>query len=227
MPLKAPPAPIAPVYNWTGFYGGLNAGGSWGQASNSYTFVTAAGVPLPIATDTSHPNGFIGGGQLGYNWQVNSWVLGLETDLQGSTQRGSASAVGAACGVCTVSATDKVTWLGTTRGRIGVTSGSWLAYVTGGVAYAGVQSNGMQPVIGIPVVPTTGGSTTRTGWTLGGGVEAPISGKWTWKIEYLYVNLGTANFAVPIPVPPFVPGNITQTMHVTDNIVRAGVNLHF
>jgi len=233
MPTKAPAYAPAPVYNWTGFYGGLNAGGSWGQATNSYNFVTAAGVVGAITNDSSNPNGFIGGGQLGYNWQVNSWVFGLETDIQGSTQSGSSTGAGVltTCGAgCSVSATDKVTWFGTTRGRIGFASGSWLAYATGGLAYGGVKSNGAEsaPVISTTVFPITGGSTTRTGWTLGAGVEAAITGKWTWKIEYLFMDLGTTNFAVPIPPgTPFAAGNITQSMHVTDSIVRAGVNYRF
>ena len=226
--LKAPCC-ATPVYNWTGFYGGLNAGASWGQAGNTFNFVPTGVAPAFIASDSSHPAGFIGGGQLGYNWQVNTVVLGLETDVQGSTQRASATAPGLAttCAGCSVSETDKLTWFGTTRGRIGLASDGWLPYVTGGVAYAGVQSNGTQPVPGISVVPTLGGSTVRTGWTVGGGLEAALSGRWTWKVEYLYMNLGTANFTTSSPTPPFAPGSFTQSMSVTDSIVRGGVNLRY
>jgi outer membrane immunogenic protein len=66
MAVKAPPLPPVAAYSWTGFYGGLNAGGGWGGATNSYNFVTPAGFVTPIANDSSHPSGFIGGGQLGY-----------------------------------------------------------------------------------------------------------------------------------------------------------------
>lgn len=229
IPVKAPPPAPVPVYNWTGFYAGLNIGGGWGQASNNFNFAPATGGVFPIATDSSHPDGVIGGGQFGYNWQTGSMVLGIETDIQGSGQRGSATAPGAVATCapgCTISETDKLTWFGTTRGRIGAASGGWLAYVTGGAAYGGLKSTGVELVALGGQVPFSN-STTRAGWTIGGGVEAALIGNWTWKVEYLYMDLGTANFATPVPVPPFLAGNDTQAMHFTDSIVRGGLNLRF
>jgi len=229
MAVKAPPPASVPAYNWTGFYAGLNIGGSWGQANNTFNFVPAVGATFPIATDSSHPDGVIGGGQLGYNWQTGRMVLGIETDIQGSGQQGSGSAAGAVgtCGVgCSISETDKLTWFGTTRGRIGVASGGWLAYVTGGAAYGGLQSSGAELLAAGPVVVAFSNSTTRIGWTIGGGVEASLIGNWSWKVEYLYMDLGTANFATPDP-PTLTAGNVTQALHFTESIVRGGVNLRF
>ena len=194
MPAKAP-AYVAPmIYNWSGLYAGINGGGAWGHSS----------VSGPLATNGNFRNsgGFIGG-TLGYNYQINQAVLGLETDLDWSNVKGSATcAVGVSCEV-------KNNWLGTVRGRVGYAlgaSGTILPYLTGGLAYGGVKTS------------ATGlGSTTSTkaGWTLGGGVEAAVSGPWTAKLEYLYVDL--QNTGAPAG----------STSHFRTNEVRGGLNYRF
>src|SRR5450432_182127 len=134
-------APIMdPPYNWTGAYVGLNAGYSWGNQSNTLT--TAAGATVLANSNSNSLNGFIGGGQVGYNWQVNQWVLGLEADFQGSAQTGSGTFFIPTSGVILVvpstsfSYTDNLDWFGTVRGRLGwAQQGRWLPYVTGGWAY--------------------------------------------------------------------------------------------
>lgn len=228
MAVKAPPPAPVPVYNWTGFYAGLNIGGGWGR-TNDPVFFVGGGVVNAQGTPSSHPDGVIGGAQLGYNWQTGSVVLGVETDIQGSGQSGSATAPGvvANCGAgCSIPETDKLTWFGTTRGRIGAASGGWLAYVTGGAAYGGVKSSGVELAPAFAAVEPFSGSTTRAGWTVGAGVEASLTGNWTWKVEYLYMDLGTANFATA-SVPPALAGNFTQALRFTDSLVRGGVNLRF
>lgn len=224
---KAPP----PVYSWAGFYLGVNIGGSWGRATDRAEFTPAAGAAALIARDTTHPNGVIGGGQLGYNWQTGPVVFGIETDIQGSGQRGTATVGGvtATCGVpCSVTETDGVTWFGTTRGRLGYSWGEWMAYVTGGAAYAGINTIGTENFVGgvVPLLALTNGTTTRAGWTVGGGVEGRLTGAWSWKIEYLHMDFGTANFAFAEP-PPLAPGTVAQSIRVTDDVVRVGVNYHF
>src|SRR5438309_5473496 len=88
---KAPPA-VVEVWNWTGFYIGGNVGYSWGSASNTATISNlATGAALFTATNRNDVNGVIGGGQIGYNWQVTNWVLGLEADIQGSDENGSSN----------------------------------------------------------------------------------------------------------------------------------------
>ena len=160
MALKAPPLP-APVYSWTGWYVGLNLGGSFGKAADTSTF--GAG-PTVFSSTSSRLDGVIGGGQIGYNWQANSnWLLGLEADIQGSSERGTAtSSVGIAglCGViavfpCTTLGTlvdqEKLPWFGTVRGRVGVlASPTWLFYVTGGLAYGEIKSSETLTVAGGP-----------------------------------------------------------------------------
>lgn len=193
MPTKAP-AYVSPIYNWTGLYAGLNGGGAWGNSSVS--------GPLSTGGNFRNSGGFIGG-TLGYNYQINQAVLGLETDLDWSNIKGSATcAVGVSCEV-------KNTWLGTVRGRVGYAmgaSGTILPYLTGGLAYGGVKTS----ADGL-------GSTTSTkaGWTLGGGVEAAISGPWTAKVEYLYVDLQNTG----------APSGSTSRFRT--NEVRGGINYRF
>jgi outer membrane immunogenic protein len=231
MAVKARPAPIvAPVYNWTGFYVGGNIGGSWGRATDDIFFVPG-GTPRLITNEATKPSGVIGGAQAGYNWQTGNVLLGIETDIQGSSQKATATVPGVllTCGVpCSVTETDKLTWFGTTRGRIGYAWADWMLYVTGGVAYGGIRTNGTENFVGAaaPFIALTSATTTRVGWTAGAGVEGRISGQWTWKAEYLYMDFGTVNYAFAEPAP-FAVGNITQSLHMTDNIVRVGVNYHF
>lgn len=227
--LKAPPAP-APVFSWNGWYAGLNVGGSFGRASDSSTFGTP---PAPFAATTANLDGVIGGGQIGYNWLAGSVLFGLEADIQGSSERGSADpslivpGVGCALAPCnsigTLNDTEKLPWFGTVRGRLGVTPGpNWLLYVTGGLAYGQIDSDTTLTVNGVSVINNF--STTRAGWTVGGGVEGVISGNWTAKLEYLYMDFGTFSNTFT-GIAPFTP--FTLSTHVTDNIVRVGLNYHF
>jgi outer membrane immunogenic protein len=236
--LKAPPPPPAPVFSWTGWYAGLNLGGSFGRAGDTTTFGVG---PTVLSSTSSRLDGVIGGGQIGYNWQASNWLFGLEADIQGSSERGTATSsagVAGLCGViavfpCTTTGTlvyqEKLPWFGTVRGRVGVlASPTWLFYATGGLAYGEIKSNESLTVAGGPFA---GGaiansfSTTRAGWTAGGGVEGVISGNWTAKLEYLYMDYGKINNTFAGVVPLFTPINLST--HVTDNVVRAGVNYHF
>jgi outer membrane immunogenic protein len=233
MALKAPP-PVAPAWSWTGWYAGVNVGGSFGKANDSASFGAPA-VPFVPGSTSSNLNGVIGGGQLGYNLQSGSFVYGLEADIQGSGERGTANSTntvivpipGALPVVSTGNLTDneKLPWFGTLRGRLGLlASPTWLLYVTGGLAYGEIKSNETLTVGALAA--TSGFNTTRAGWTLGGGVEGVISGNWTAKLEYLYMDFGTINntFAGVVG-SPFTPINLST--HVTDNVVRVGLNYHF
>lgn len=190
MPTKAP-AYIAPIYNWSGFYAGINGGGGWGHASVS--------GPLATGGDFNTSGGLVGG-TLGMNYQVGQAVFGLEGDIDWTNLKGSAPcAVGVSCEA-------KNNWLGTARGRIGYAFDRFLPYVTGGLAVGDVKTS------------ATGlGSTssTKAGWTLGGGVEAAIAGPWTAKVEYLYVDLQNAN----------APAGSSTDFRT--NVVRGGLNYRF
>jgi len=166
MPAKAPV--YAPVYNWTGFYLGINGGGAWGRSKWSGPVGDTGGFNV---------DGGVVGGTIGYNWQMpNNFVFGLEGDLDWASIRGSSNAA-----VCAGSCETKNEWMGTVRGRIGYAFDRFLPYITGGLAVGDIKSD----LVGA-------GSTTKTnaGWALGGGVEFAIAGPWTAKVEYLYTDLG-------------------------------------
>jgi outer membrane immunogenic protein len=178
MPMSAP-AYYVP-YNWTGFYVGINGGGGWGSSDwSGNSFATSGGLV---------------GGTLGYNWQLGQGVYGLEADIGWSNISGST-----ACGI-TICETHN-DWLGTARGRFGYAFDRFMPYITGGLAFGGIQQN---------VVGFLSNSDSKVGWTLGAGVEGAIAGPWTAKIEYLYVDLGTSANA-----------------DFRANLVRAGLNYRF
>jgi outer membrane immunogenic protein len=231
-----------PLYSWTGLYVGGNIGYSWGRSDTIVT-LTDPGPPASTLATTNSSfslNGLIGGGQIGYKWQAGKWVFGIEADLQATGQRGSTSAVSdvPACIPCedppvTTTLSEKLIWLDTLRGSVGWTvTPTVLIYVTGGLAVGGLSANGT--ISGIngatPVVGYFSSSSTNTGGTIGGGVEAALGGHWSGKIEYLYVDLGTFSggpFVTPILAPSgsFLTGSFSS--HVTDNILRVGVNYRF
>lgn len=266
LPVKARPMPVAVVYNWTGFYVGGNVGYSWGRdpyevagtssvrtrqfrafglpAETLISDVTVAG-PAFASSGTANIDGAVAGGQAGYNWQSNMWVFGLETDFQWTGQRGSTSfclIAGCPVGSFTANADYKLQWFGTFRGRAGwLVDPRVLLYVTGGLAYGQFKADYTSGVVGLPLgVAST--STTRAGWTFGGGIEAALSNNWTVKAEYLYVDLGSSASGALGGATSTVLPNVPQqgfttvvdttfagaaTTRLRDNIVRIGINYHF
>jgi outer membrane immunogenic protein len=198
---------------------------------------------------TSNVNGFIGGGQAGYNWQKGQWVYGLETDLQYSAERGSFSTCdvpGCPAGSTFGSATHRLNWFGTFRGRAGfLPTPQLLLYATGGLAYGGLSADYVSGINGGALLPGSV-STTRLGWTVGAGGEAAINQNWSFKVEYLYMdlgsfgaNLGSGTGAATVATTFLTPAGPTlQTTSVstvasqvntrfTDHLVRIGLNYRF
>jgi outer membrane immunogenic protein len=237
--VKAPPV-AATVYGWTGFYIGGNVGYSWGRARNSETISNfRTGAALFTDTSSNDVNGVIGGGQIGYNWQAQNWLFGLEADFQGSGEKGSRDFICVACANdgtnITSTLTQKLTWFGTVRGRVGVlVTPSVLLYGTGGLAYGELTTGGSITGNGLAGVPVTvafpGTSSTRVGWTAGVGVEGKIAQNWTAKLEYLYMDLGSVSagpISTTILVPLRAPAGVSYSSGFTDNILRVGVNYQF
>jgi outer membrane immunogenic protein len=259
MAVKAPPPAPAPVpYSWTGFYVGGNAGYGWATADHDWTMTLLNNVVLPatvVGSDSHRFGGALGGLQAGYNWQVSNFLLGVETDIQISGQQGDQTFLGTivfASGLpnttSTTSYTDKLPWFGTLRARAGLlATDRWLLYATGGLAYGRVEIDGVSSIPGSSSatrasVPPAGfnASTTKAGWTVGGGVEGAITNNWTWKVEYLYMDLGSISGSYTFPVNgsscTSTPAGCfivitgsggTFSSRVTDNIVRLGVNYRF
>ena len=241
---------VAPVpecdFNWTGFYIGINYGDGWGNGDTHFE-------PLPdeptffdldSTTLNTDPDGFLGGGQIGFNWQWNNWfVLGLESDFQGTDIEGhdKEGPIINSIGLPFINpdsfleAHERMQWFGTGRVRIGfVPMCRVLIYATGGVAYGNVDysanSNfGNPPFATYPVDFTK----TKFGWTAGCGIEYAIGRHWSMKAEYLYYDLGDEDQAqiqtiAGIPqtgrVPPFF---VHYNFETSGNIVRGGLNFKF
>jgi outer membrane immunogenic protein len=234
----APPAFAPPrVYNWTGVYIGINAGGAW---SRSPWTVSSPWVSIPPGGSYTLSGGLIGG-TLGYNLQAgtSSFVIGEEVDLAFSTVKGTISPfVSQVIGFDPVTGNQIVTptpgcspncevtspWLATARLRFGYSLDWILPYVTAGVAIARLEAD----TAGLPFGRQ---SSNNLGWTVGGGVEIVIDGPWTAKLEYLHANFNgfscsvqQVNTALAITGPGACGPN-TVSINANENIIRAGLNL--
>lgn len=237
---------ISPAYNWSGFYIGASVGGDWIQRDDAVLSLPP-GTPqlfLPFLANGSIPTnystsgaGVIGGGQVGYNWQMQNIVFGVEADISGLSNRNTQTQltnVAAAGFSFALAYSTKVDYLGTVRGRIGaVVSPNVMIYATGGFAYGQVNhtySETFGPLGGAPVVNQTFGSASHldTGWTAGAGLEWAVTNNVTIRGEYLYVNLTSDSFTTPSNNATCgVPNACSFTLSPSNlglNIVRAGIN---
>jgi outer membrane immunogenic protein len=261
---KAPPVPVC---FWCGWYAGVNVGATWAQDTAVQTFGGAvsaspffgpeAAVAGSLATTSlgSKQSGFIGGGQVGYNWQATSWVYGAEADIQGLTKDLSGSTITTTSGVpgfpdeaftSTTTVSKSLDYFGTLRARFGyLLTPGFLVYGTGGLAYGGVHASTAisQADTQILLPGGTGSaaygsaasiSQTRAGWTAGAGVEMQLGPHWTAKAEYLYYDLGSVSYALPglvanvatQPAPTWVAA-AQSTAKFNGDIVRLGLNYRF
>lgn len=216
LPVKAPLT--APASDWSGFYLGLNAG--YGVARNPSTQLGQTFGPTTESFSIG-PAGFIGGAQAGYNWQWAQWVLGAEADLQFASQKDSACML-RCLPISGVPIEQKLTWFGTVRGRLGWSTGPALLYATGGLAYGHIDNKVTRIDGANPIENYTFGH-TKTGWTIGGGIEAALAGDWSAKAEYLYVDLG----GVSDSYMHLGLLNENVSSSVRNNIFRAGLNYRF
>jgi outer membrane immunogenic protein len=237
------PAPTCD-YSWTGFYLGVNVGYGWGDADTRFEF-----LPNEIAFNVlnqSHdadPDGVIGGGQIGFNWEWNKWlVLGVEADFQGSDIDGSRSVIPTLITMPGVPfqgpaaddflrTSERVDWFGTFRGRIGFSP--WcrlLVYGTGGLAYGNVHYHGefFSALPGSVFIDNASFSETNVGWTAGGGLEYALTHHWSIKAEYLYYDLGDHSRSVQETFNGVPDAFGTHFRWETQgNIVRGGINYKF
>jgi outer membrane immunogenic protein len=241
MPLKAPA--YVPVYNWTGLYIGGTVGGAWGsfdpQSSTAYSqtgYFRTTSVPAINAAGVQsvNPSAFTGGFEAGYNLQRGNFVYGIEGDIESFHLNGSASA-GALYPCCapagfTVTSNASTTWLATVRGRLGYAVNNWLFFATGGVAFTDLHGNFGFSDTYAAATESASLSSTQTGYTVGGGVEAGLWGNWSVKAEYLYVNFGTLSTTSNNFNSTFGPNPASAFAHSIDlkaNIARAALNYRF
>jgi len=208
LPQPGPPPPRAPatyvpvpapVFTWSGIYIGVNGGYAFG--TSNWT------DPVLGSTGNFNPSGYLFGGTVGGNYQWGQFVLGIEAD--GDWTNVDATTFSNCGGGCET----KSDWLATVRGRAGYAFDRFLVYGTGGAAFGNLQA-------GAGFAPFS--STTQIGWTAGAGVEFAFTPNLTAKVEYLYVDLGNQSCAVANCL-----GTANQTVTLTENVVRAGINYKF
>jgi outer membrane immunogenic protein len=240
VPAYAPPPPPVPVYTWTGCYVGASAGTSYGTSTHStvansvLTSNVAGPTPLPAAVaagsniaDSFNLSGFIGGGQIGCNYQFGQWVIGVEADGSGTNKEGQAQEVPLAPFIAGrsnwVSQTQE-RWLVTARGKLGwAIWDKTMVYATGGGAWAKIDTS--EFLLGTVLNTGHQESNTRTGWTVGGGIEYALGYGWSVKGEYLYVDF---DHYTTFNSPPFGVGNIApRDVKLNDHIFRGGLNYKF
>jgi outer membrane immunogenic protein len=213
LPPPPGPAPRAPavylpppaVYNWTGIYIGVNGGYGFGNS----TWNTPLGNSGSFNT-----TGFVGGGTLGGNYQMGSFVVGIEGDGEYNGLSGTTSSAGCFAIATGTTCQTSSTWLATLRGRAGYAWDRILFYGTGGGAYGNVKA-------------TSGGFTDTNnefGWTAGAGIEAAFAPNWTAKVEYLYVSLQNGSCTI---TGSCAFGGGGGSVSFNENIIRAGVNYKF
>jgi outer membrane immunogenic protein len=228
-----PPAPLVLPFDWSGFYLGVNAGYGLGGGDAS---LETDGLPAPASLPAGIPgdignlstDGFLGGAQVGYNVQLGAFVLGLEGDIDYFNGEDEVSPDWP-LGSDTVEI--EYNWLATVRARAGYAWDNFLLYVTGGVAFADIDTSyryeRAPPFVGSG---SWSDGTTAVGWTAGLGAEYAFTPSWSVKVEALYADFGSEDFEVSqsvVPVPGFPPLTGEGEVEHDLTILRAGVNYRF
>src|SRR5262252_2083538 len=255
VPAYAPPPPPVPVYTWTGCYAGANAGTSTGRSTQTTlanSILTGNGLgsapaplgvpnrgsviaPVPAGSSIAgdlNLSGFIGGFQGGCNYQMGMWVVGAEVDGMATNKEGQNFEVGLVPflgnGRANWISQTQERWLVTARGKLGLSGWGWfgdksMAYVTGGAAWAKIDTS--EFLLGTVLNTGHQESNTRTGWTVGGGIEYAVGYGWSIKGEYLYVDF---DHYTTFNSPPFGVNNIApRDVKLNDHIFRGGLNYKF
>ena len=245
LPVKAPVV-AAPAPSWAGFYIGANAGA--GSAEGTYTlspagcFLTGCGAggvaanTLRTFTEDNLNTFFVGGAQAGYNWQAGNFVYGLEGDINYNGWNNNTAIIytlaAPLAGIFTTAVNTRLDWFGTVRGRIGVAaSPTIMIYGTGGLAYGQVKSSTLGAFSASGDAYLGAASSTRAGWTVGGGMEWMFMPNWSLKWEYLYMDLGKLNYADRCisacgVIAPLLPAYATS-VQFREQVARVGINYHF
>ena len=222
LPSRAPPPvylPPPPIFTWTGIYIGGQVGYAWGTGANRFD-----GFIDDVFVDTSlggNPNGVIGGGHVGFNYQINQWVIGLEGSVDGTSLTN--TAVVAFPDGSTLAAHSNADIQGSIRGRLGIAWDRVLIFATGGVAFGGFNTT--VSVSEPPFFASASRSNTRVGWTVGGGIEYAITNNWSIQAEYRFTDFGTIRNGdlAGLPVDEFLHGH----RRLQQNQVQAGFSYRF
>jgi outer membrane immunogenic protein len=220
-------APIVAPFSWTGFYLGAHAGwGSSGEAWFEDSTQTGGLGPVGFQDANYTANGFLGGGQIGFNYQLGWFVFGAEGDFSGADITGTGGGCFPETGVVQ-SCSTKMNWVSTATGRFGVALDQTLLYAKGGAAWdGGSHTNECSICFGGPLAWTS--SDDRSGWTVGAGIEQALPGAWShWsaKLEYDYIDFGTQDVGPFTNPPAFAP--YTENIREQLQVIKAGINYRF
>jgi outer membrane immunogenic protein len=242
MSTKDPMAAPVAAYNWTGCYIGGNAGG--GTSHSNFTTLVTAGPPganhlnperrdnvNATAPGPADDAAFIGGGQVGCNWQTGSIVFGLEGDFDYFGTNPSLTRNGVASFTpFTITNSVKTSWLATVRPRVGLALDRSLLYLTGGLAITNLHyTQSFEDLASSHGIGSSSASKTQFGWTVGGGWEYALTNSWSVKGEYLYAqfsSVGAVGSIATVNRGPFLNG-LQGTADLKTHIVRVGANYHF
>ena len=201
----------APVFSWTRFYVGADIGGSFASTS-------LASVAGGWNSNSLNTSGVMGGGYVGYNYQINNWVLGIEGDFQG-TSNNQTSTYFAPVNFGPILAGDvmqqksSMDWLASINGRLGIAYDRALFYAIGGAAWAGASAS----LTDVTFPPASfSNNTTLSGFDIGGGVEYAFTPNWVGRVEYRYYDFGNDNFSAFGAFTPF-------RLQTSVNTVRVGL----
>lgn len=214
--------PVPVIFSWTGCYIGVEGGGNWGR-SEQIARTNGAVNDGQTITGKFDLTGGIAGGTVGCNVQVSNFVIGAENDFSWTNKRGSVFDLPPFNTTTTSETREK--WIDTFRGRFGYAIDRFMIYGTAGVAFAGTEVRVSNPAFGTVV-----DSKDRTGWVVGvGGEWAAWSAPWgdvTFKLEYLHAGFESKQYVVP-PVTLGGLTIVTRDTYLSDDMVRAGVNVKF
>ena len=225
MPVRAAPLPPPlPVFSWTGFYVGGNIGGAWSR--NTWTDT----ILLTSFNNGGNNGAFIGGGQVGVNYQVNNFVIGGEWDFDWAGNHNNGNGVITPAG--TIVVTNNNRWITTLAARFGVAVDHWLFYGKAGGGWVGNNNftltnltTGASVTCGSFSTLTNCGNNTG-GWLLGAGFEYAFTNNWTVKLEYDYLGLGNRTFVVPATAL-ILPGDTFTSGNRNVQMVKVGFNYLF
>lgn len=245
------PAPIyvAPVYDWNGFYAGINGGYGGGVFEHPFqlngpeldiepALVEPGPGQIVLATGSADvtAGGFVGGIQAGYNWQFDeNFLIGLEADIQGSSIDGRVSVEitdeSGDLGGATIAADlgTSLDWFATVRPRIGWVNDRFVVYATGGLAWGQTTSSISADLSGVMEegdLLDESITNDRFGWTVGAGIEYALTDNITFKTEYLYTDLGSEQI-LDVDFGGEVPYTFSADSTVAFHTVRAGLNFQF
>jgi outer membrane immunogenic protein len=215
---KAPPPIIAAVYNWTGFYIGGNVG--YGEARAGFIDEVVPEVILPFGSTVRRGN-IVGGGQVGYNWQFQNIVFGVEGNYTGSRFNQTATVLDSSGLFRTMNYSMRDTW--DISARVGFASNNWLFYGKGGYAGSGISLN---------VVRTNDGSlmssasTNLDGFVAGAGIEYGITRNWIVGVEYDYYGFSKRDLLNVATFNGFIPQNY-RNVDLSEQTVTARISYKF